>query len=168
MACNAITLSGVAIDCGNVGGLKKVYIAPIADVTGVTETSGGTLTVTMASGKTFSEYSFRKGNANFVSEGSADDAAGTYFVTTTLTCQFNKMETAKRTEMLNLIKGQCYVIAQDNNGLYWFIGKDSYISSNVAAASGAQRADSNNYTLTAVAETNELPIELSSTSGLFV
>ena len=32
------------------------------------------------------------------SEGSQDDAAGTYFVTTTLTAQFNKMETVKRTE----------------------------------------------------------------------
>lgn len=163
MACNSITLSGVALDCSNVGGLSKVYIAPVADVTGVTvSTSGTTATISMAAGKTFKEFSFRRGNSNFASEGSRDDAAGTYFVTTTLTAQFNKMEAAKRVEMTNLVNAPAYVIALDNNGIYWLIGYGSYGSSSVSAASGAQRGEANAYTLTLVSETNELPYEVPS------
>ena len=165
MSCNAVTLLGVALDCGNVGGLEKVYIAPVADVAGISE-STGTVTVTMVEGKKFKEFSFRKGNANFTSEGSQDDAAGTYFVTTTLTAQFNKMETVKRTEMVALARTNCYVIAKDMNGIYWFIGNGSYCIANAGANSGAQRADSNNYTLTITSETNDLPIEVGTVTGL--
>jgi hypothetical protein len=169
MACNSITLSGVALDCSNVGGLSKIYIAPIVDVSGITvSATGTTASITMASGKTFKEFSFRKGNANFTSEGSRDDAAGTYFVTTTLTAQFNKMEAAKRVEMVNLVNAPAYVIALDNNGIYWLIGYGSYGTSSVSAASGAQRGEANAYTLTLTAETNELPYEVPSSqmSGL--
>ena len=167
MACNAITLNGVFLDCGNVGGLQKIYISPIDAVSGITEGTGGTVTIAMNDTKKFKEFSFRKGNANFTSEGSQDDTAGTYFVTSTVTAQFNKMETAKRTEMVALTKAQCYVIALDQNGLFWLIGKGSYATSNVSAASGAQRADSNNYTLVITSETNELPNEVPVTTGLF-
>ena len=170
MACTTYVLSGIPIDCGSIGGLSKLYIAPVADVVSMTIAADGLgdaiTAITMASNKKFKTFNFRKGNANFTSEGSQDDAAGTYFVTTTLTAQFNKMETVKRTEMVALARTNCYVIAKDMNGIYWFIGNGSYCIANAAANSGAQRADSNNYTLTITSETNDLPIEVGAVTGL--
>lgn len=165
MACTSITLNGVALDCGNVGGLKKVYIAPIDAVTGVTiDSTSGVTAIYMTGTKTFKEFSFRRGNANFVSTGNRDDAAGTYFVETVLTMQFNKMEYAKRNEMVSLVSAPCYIIAQDNNNLYWMIGYGGtdgyYASNNVTAQSGAQLAEGNFYTLTATAQTPSLPYEV--------
>lgn len=161
MAC-PITLTGVAIDCGQVGGLKEVYIAPVADVTGITVASGEVTAIAMATGKKFKLFAFRRGNANFVATGNVDDAAGTKYVETVLTAQFNKMETAKRTEMAAIMANQVYIIAKDYNGLYWFIGESGYGYGNVTGQSGAQMADSNNYTLTVTAQTPELPYQAQS------
>lgn len=160
MSCS-ITLTGIALDCGNVGGLKKVWIAPIEDVTDVVASEGisGSISgITMASGKKFKEFSFRKGNANFVSTGSRDDKAGTSFVTTVVTMQFNKMELVKRTEVQALSKGNTYVIALDNNGNYHFIAYDSYATGSATGQSGATMAEANMYTVTLTAETAEHPM----------
>lgn len=167
MPCS-ITLTGVSLECGNVGGLKELYIAPIEDVSalGFTGTTGGQWlnTITMVSTKKFKKFSFSRGNANFVSTGNRDDAAGTVYNETVVTAQFNKMETAKRTEMVSLSKGNTYVIALDNNGLYWFIGYGSYVSGGVNAQSGAQFGESNNYVVTLTAQTAELPFEVNPTA----
>lgn len=163
MACTSATLSGIALDCGNIGGLKALYIADILDVTGVTVASGKVTAIAMASTKKFKLFSFRKGNANFVSTGNGDDASGTNFVDTVTTVQFNKMETAKRTEMQALVSANTYVIAQDYNGAYWFIGYDSYNNALVNAATGAAMSDANAYTVTLSSQTSELPIEVEST-----
>jgi hypothetical protein len=157
MGCS-ISLTGVAIDCGQVGGLKEIYIAPVEDVTGTIIIADGAVdTVPLASGKKFKLFAFRKGNANFVSTGNVDDAAGTKYVETVLTAQLNKMETAKRTEMSAIMASQVYVIAKDYNGLYWFIGYGGYGYGNVNGQSGAQMGDANSYTLTITAQTPDLP-----------
>lgn len=171
MACNNVTLGGISLDCGNVGGLQAVYIAPITDVTGVTvSVTGDTISaIGMASAKKFMKYSFKRGNANFVSTGNKSDAASTYFVETVLTAQFNKMETAKRKDMVALASVNSYIIAQDNNGIYWFIGYGNFGGAgNVTGNSGAQMADANQYTLTITAQTAELPYEVDSAAVLLV
>lgn len=158
MACTPITLSGISIDCANVGGVKKLYLIPTNEVTEVALDAVGAVSgITVTSGSAFSEFSFRRGNANFTAEGNRDDAAGTYFATTTLTYQTNYMDKDKRAELQKLIKGNTYAIVIDNNDEAWFLGYDSYLSGSVSATTGAAMADSNNYTLTAIAETKELP-----------
>lgn len=162
MACNSITLSGIILDCGSVGGIKNLYIAPLADVTGVTVSTGNTVSaIAMSAAKKFVKYSFKRGNANFVTTGNKDYKASTYFVSTVLTAQFNKMETAKRNEMMNLIKGNPMIIAQDNNDIYWLIGSTSFGGdANVNAQSGAELAEGNFYTLTITSDQPELPYEV--------
>lgn len=162
MACVSQTLTGIALDCGNVGGLKALYIADILDITGVTVASGKVTAIEMVSTKKFKLFSFRKGNANFESTGNKNDQAGTNFVETVTTAQFNKMETAKRTEMEALTAGNTYVIAKDYNDIYWLIGYESYNSATVKGASGAALADANAYTITLTAQTAGLPFEVDS------
>ena len=74
MACTSVTLNGIALDCGNVGGLKALYIVDVLDVSSVTVTSGAISAITMVSSKKFKKFDFRKGNANFTSTSNRNDA----------------------------------------------------------------------------------------------
>ena len=160
MACVSQTLNGIAIDCGNTGGLKALYLVDVVDVSGITVASGEVSAISMVDTKKFKAFSFRKGNANFASTGNRDDAAGTSYVETVTTAQFNKMETAKRSDLVALASANAYVIAQDQNDKYWFIGYNSYNTSVTSAASGAALADANSYTVTLTSQTKELPMEV--------
>lgn len=163
MSCTT-TLLGIQLECdSNIGGLSALYIAPITSVTGTSISAEGVITgVTMASGEKFKQYSFKRGNAQFTSTGTHDEKAGTIFYTTELTVSFNKQEKLKRTEMLQLTKGQTYVIAKDYNGEFHFIGYGSYATGNVVGASGSEMGDANNYQLTMTSMTAELPNPVSS------
>lgn len=164
MACTT-TLLGIALDCSaNVGGLNALYIVPVSDVSGISLASDGEVSgISMVSGKTFKTYSFKRGNAQFTTTGSHDDKADTSFYTTELTVSFNRQEKLKRKEMLELTKGQTYVIAKDYNGIYHFIGYGSYVSGNVVGNTGAEMGDANNYALTLTSMTPELPNTVLST-----
>ena len=157
MACSTV-LTGIALDCANAGGIKKVYIAPISDVTAVTVTAGAVSAITMSGTKKFKEYSFRKNTASLTKTATKDDAAGTSFVTSEVALKFAKMDNAKRTEMQALLTGNVYVIVLDNNGEYWFLGYDSYCSASAATGeSGTSLGDANQYTINLSAETVEFP-----------
>ena len=157
MACSTV-LTGIALDCANAGGIKKVYIAPIADVSSVTVNAGAVSAITMANSKKFKEYSFRKNTASLTKTATKDDAAGTSFVTSEVALRFAKMDNAKRTEMQALLTGNVYVIVLDNNGKYWFLGYDSYCSASAATGeSGTSLGDANQYTINLSAETVEFP-----------
>lgn len=157
MACSTV-LTGIALDCANAGGIKKVYIAPIADVSAVTVAAGKVTAITMGDTKKFKEYSFRKNTASLTKTATKDDAAGTSFVTSEVALRFAKMDNAKRTEMQALLTGNVYVIVLDNNGEYWFLGYDSYCSASAATGeSGTSLGDANQYTINLSAETVEFP-----------
>ena len=160
MSCLPVSFSGIALDCGNVGGIKTLYIADVLNVDKVTVTDGEVSAITMKESEKFSKFEFRKGNANFVSSGTRDDSAGTSSVETVTTATFNHMETAKRKEMQGLSRANTYVIAVDYNGKAWFIGYESYNSGTVNANTGSAMADANNYEMTLTSSTVELPMEV--------
>ena len=163
MSCS-ITLTGAKLECGNVGGVKNLYIAPIEDVTSIGVPVNGEIpTITMASGKTFKKYAFRKGNANYVSNITKDEKAGTVFVTTDTTIQLNKMTVALRNEMVQLTKGQFYVVVEDYNDNVWFIGYNSYNSATTGTGqTGAEMGEGNFYNLVLQSMTAEYPYALKS------
>lgn len=163
MACLPVSFNGIALDCGNVGGIRTLYIADVLNVDEVTALDGEITAITMKESEKFKKFEFRKGNANFVSSGTRDDSAGTASVETTTTATFNHMETAKRKEMQGLATSNTYVIAVDENGKAWFIGYNSYNSGSVNANTGANMADANNYEVTLTSSTVELPMELADT-----
>lgn len=164
MACSTATLTGIALDCGNVGGIQKIYVANVADVSTISvDASGEVSAITMAAAAKFKTYSFRKGNASFTVEGVRDDKNGTYFATTKITAQFNKMDKDKRSELIQLVKANAYVIVLDNNGTYWFVGKDGYVSLTTGSGqSGATMAEGNFYNIELMSETSEIPNTIAS------
>lgn len=162
MSCTSITLTGIALDCGNVGGISEFYMVDILDVSGFTFSGETMQTISMVSGKKFKKYSINPGNANFQSAPTKNDQNDTLFYTTTTTAVFNKMDASKRAEMNALGKGKVYVIVKDNNDTYWFIGYGSYNSAAPTASTGANWGDANKYDLVLTAITKETPMVVAS------
>jgi len=156
MACTAVTLSGIPLDCGNIGGIKNVWL--INDNALVVSQASGELWIGYNSDKTLAQYSFRKGNASMTSTGNKDDKNGTYFVKTDLNLSFNKMDKGKRDDIEKIAKTNCYAIVEDNNGTYHLLGKESYLAlATVNGQSGVNMSDANQYTLVLSSDTKELP-----------
>lgn len=162
--CNQ-TLKGITLDCSHsLGGIKTVYIANYGDVESViVDDASGTISgLTMASGATFQPYQFRKQTGSMTSTLTVDETAGVNYVSTELSLVFTKMETAKRIELSALSIGQLAVIVEDSNGVFWYLGKDDYVSVSAGGAqTGTAKGDGNNYTLTLRDESDTYPYEIS-------
>lgn len=172
--CNQ-TLAGIQLDCSNsLGGIKAVYIANYCDVTKVeidtvddstptsADTTYGKITgITMNSGALFKPYRFRKQTGSMTSTLTVDETAGVNYVSTELALVFGKMETTKRLEVAALSKGQLAVIVEDSNGLFWYLGKDDYVSATAGGGNtGTAKGDQNAYTITLKDESATYPYEI--------
>lgn len=148
--CNQ-TLAGITLDCTNsMGGIKSVYIANYGDVSGVTVGEDGEITeISMTSNGKFKAYQFRKQTGSMTSVLNVDETSGLNYVSTELALVFTKMETAKRLELSALSIGQLAVIVEDCNGVFYYLGKDDYVSASAGGANtGTSKSDANSYTLT--------------------
>ena len=162
MACN-VTLTGIALDCGtNLSGVKAIYLANDASVGNVT-VSEGEISAIDASAGTFKKYVPAKNTGSLTKTLTKDESTGVMYYTNEAVAQFNRMETAKRTEIANIDRGQFKAIVLDSNGKYWFLGKDNYVSASaVTGQTGAGLDEGNFYTLTLTDISAELPYEVQS------
>ena len=161
MACN-VTLMGIALDCvTNLSGIKAIYLANDASVGDVTVTEGEISAIDASAG-TFYEYIPAKNTGSLTKTLTKDESTGVMYYTNEVVAQFNKMETAKRTEIANIDRGHFKAVILDSNGKYWFLGKDNYVSASaVTGQTGAGLDDGNFYTLTLTDISAELPYALS-------
>ena len=159
MACQSIALNGISGHCDSAtGGIKAVYIAEAADVTDVSvnATTGVIDTITMASGKKFKKYTFRKQSSNFNSEASIDDAIGSRYWTNNVDMVFVKADAAKRLEMNALLQDDCVAIVLDQMDNYIYMGYDNPVSATAGTQeTGTQFSDRNGYTITLTDQSNE-------------
>lgn len=162
MACN-VTLTGIALDCGtNLSGIKAIYLANDASVGDVT-VSDNEISAIDGSAGTFKKYVPAKNTGSLTKTLTKDESTGVMYYTNEAVAQFNRMETAKRTEIANIDRGQFKAIVLDNNGKYWFLGKDNYVSATaVTGQTGAGLDEGNFYTLTLTDISAELPYEVKS------
>jgi hypothetical protein len=161
MACNTVTLNGINGRCDtSAGGIKRILIAQKDDVTNINvDTTTGIIdTITMATGKYFVQWLFRKNTGNYTTSLSSDPAIGTQAVTTDLNLQFTKAEATKRLEIQSAINAAAVVIIEDMYGQYILLGKDNEVSvTSVNQQSGTAVTDLNGYTLTFQDVSLELP-----------
>lgn len=161
MACNTVTLNGINGRCDtSAGGIKRILIAQKDDVTNINvDTTTGIIdTITMATGKYFVQWLFRKNTGNYTTSLSSDPAIGTQAVTTDLNLQFTKAEATKRLEIQAAINAAAVVIIEDMYGQYILLGKDNEVSvTAVNQQSGTAVTDLNGYTLTFQDVSLELP-----------
>lgn len=166
LLCSSIELAGTKLDCSpSIGGIKTVYLAKYSDVTGVTETSGEISAITLESGAKWYEYQFRKNTGSLTSTLNVDDASGSVYVTNELALVFSKMETEKRIEMSALALGQVVAVVEDSNGVFWYLGKDDYVSASAGTGeTGTAKGDRNAYTLTLSTDSLDWPFALTATA----
>ena len=159
MACTQ-TLAGIIRDClPNMGGIRAVYLANYADVDSLTEASGVITAITMVSSKKFYKYEFVRNTASMSSNYSVNAENGTTYVETDLLMVFNRMDTAKRLEIVALAQGELVAIVEDNNGNMWYLGHDEPLTLNAGdGLTGTARADRNGYSVTLRDNSLEMPL----------
>lgn len=162
------TINGLARDCGvNIGGLKKVYIAPYDEGATIAVTAGAIATYTAGQGAAkYKAFNFRAGAASMTSTSQIDAVSGVNMVQTQLVMNFGRMDATKRTEIQALLQGEVMAIAVDNNGVAWFLGKDTPVVAVGAqnAQTGAAKTEANQYGITLQDESAELPYPFADSS----
>ena len=160
MACIQ-TLAGISRDCANsMGGIAEVLLANKAEVT-ETVTSGKVSAIAMADSAKFHRYLFAPETASMSSNFQVNAQNGTKFVQTDLVMVFNRMETAKRAEIMAMAQSELVAIVKDANGLNWFLGHDEPLMLSAGdGLTGTARADRNGYSATLQDNSLELPYEV--------
>ena len=162
MACPK-TLTGIGFECKDaVGGIVEAYISDINDVVSITPTADKVTAITMAEGKKYHTYKFRKQTGSVNSTINTDINAGTTWYQTDVVLQFTKMETSKRVEISALATGQTSIIVKDSMGKYWLVGTKESPAELTAgtAATGTAMGDLNGYNITLSEMGAALPLEV--------
>lgn len=157
MACT-ITLSGIPYDCDvNLSGVKMIYLADYASITSVAVDASGNATIT-ASDTPFYAYTPAKNTASLTKTMTKSEETGVLYFTNELVGNFNKMDLTKRKEMNEIARGQMLAVVLDNNGIYWVLGADNYVTATVLTGqTGAGPDDGNFYSVTITDVSGALP-----------
>ena len=109
---------------------------------------------------TFSSFFIRRNTSNYTEETAADLINGSTFVTQTINLVFHRREAAKSNALKILGSGQAYLAAVvlDANGKYWYFPYMQLTAT--GEGSGTARADGSKYTVTTVAENENLALEV--------
>lgn len=164
MACTQ-TLAGISRDClGNSGGIRKVWLANYDNVASLTESSGAITAISMSNTEKFKLYEFARNTSSMSSNYAVNAENGTSYVETDLLMVFNRMDTAKRLEIVAMAQGLLAAIVEDNNGNKWYLGHDYPVTINAGdGLTGTARGDRNGYSVTLRDESNELPMPFTGT-----
>lgn len=161
MACNQ-TLNGLARDCQpSMGGIVEAYAINKEHIGEMTLAEGIVTAITLADGEKFKTFSFARNTGSMTSTYTSDPATGVRYVTTDLVLQFNRMETAKRVEIMALAQNELCLVVKDANGKYWLLGKDEPVMATGAeGVTGTARGDRNGYSITLQDTSLEMPYEV--------
>ena len=109
---------------------------------------------------TFSSFFIRRNTSNYTEETAADLINGSTFVTQTINLVFHRREMAKSNALKILGSGQAYLsaVVLDANGKYWYFPYMQLTAT--GEGSGTARADGSKYTVTTVAENENLALEV--------
>ena len=147
MACT-IT-DGIALDCiEGLGGIKTAWILG-GSITGFTEDVTDQITDIAGTG-TYFKFELPKDTASFTQTANIAPTNGTLFYTQELTMNFQKMDTAKRNVLKLLLKNRdLSVVFEDNNGVYWLLGKVRGCQASASTGvTGTAPGDANQFTVT--------------------
>ena len=161
MSC-ALT-QGYIIDCrSGMGGIKEVYFMAKQDVASFTEDAGVITALSKDTGKRFYKYELEKATASLTENFNISVQNGTQYFTPELSIVLNKLQANTRNEILLLAKNSLVAVAKDNNGKYWFLGKERGLDlTGGNAATGVAEGDRGGYTLTFTGAEPDLAPEVS-------
>jgi len=159
MACT--TIESILKGCeNNIGGITSIYIndqdnvvGPIVDANYIISDFG-----TLA--EQFLPFEFRRNTGMYTEEAAIDLVNGSSFYTQTVTLIFHRREAAKSKAIKILGEGQrdLALVVGDANGKYWYFPKAQLTA--VTEGSGTAKADGSKYSVTFVAEAENLAMEV--------
>lgn len=162
MSCDLT--QGFLLSCNDaVGGLKNIYIANHADITGVTIASGE---MTVAAGDVY-QYQPNKntGSATFNPTVSLEN--GTVFYTHQLQFTLGKLDVTKRNELEILAKAKVMVFVEMNDGQTMVLGygTGAFLTAGTFQT-GATFGDLQGYQITITADETQQPLFLPAGDGV--
>ena len=123
MACS-LTQGHTPKTCKTSAGTKSFLIAEYESVTSITKTAGVITTITKASGKRFFRYKQKAEVANWKQTGTGDPKVGTIAYDVEATVEMLGLDQASQTELDLLMANTVVMIAEDNDGTFWYLGED--------------------------------------------
>lgn len=162
--CGSVTLSAIDARCDtSFGGIKRVLVANRDDVT-VTVGETGITAITLAQGKNFVEWQFRKNTGSLTSTVANDATIGSSFATTEVSLQFTKAEATKRLAIQSAINANAVVIVEDMYGQYIYLGlENDVVVTSATMVTGTAATDLNGFTLVFQDVASQLPYFVEST-----
>lgn len=143
--------SGVQNDsCGTgVGGIRKIYIAGGGEITGYTFDADNQITgMTSEMGTTLYGFELKRGVNSLVQTITKNYENGTLFYEQVLNIVLYKMDKDKRNQILLLgVNDFLQIIAEDNNGILYMLGKVNGMTLSGTAETGTALADRNGFSL---------------------
>lgn len=162
MACN--TLTSILKGCdNNIGGITSILINDQDNVVGPIVQAAYLITDFGTLADPFIPFEFRRNTGMYTEEAAIDLVNGSSFVTQTVTLMFHRREAAKSKAIKILGEGQrdLALVVGDANGKYWYFPKAQLTA--VAEGSGTAKADGSKYSITFVAENENLAYEVDAT-----
>ena len=160
MSCT--TLETITKGCdNNIGGITSILVNDMDNLGTIVQanwvvSSFGTLV------DEFVAFEFKRNTGNYTEEVAADLINGSSFTTGTVTLMFHRREAAKSKAIKVLGEGQrdLALVVGDANGKYWYFPNAQITA--VSEGSGAAKADGSKYSVTFVAEYENLAYEVNS------
>lgn len=152
MSCSNLT-AGLSLDCNSSqGGIDKVFIAN-GPVESITETSGVITAITVGGSplapSDFFTFETPRQQSSVNEEVAISQENGTVTYTQSLTLMMNKLDAAKRNQILLMAEAtSMVVVAKTNSGKFLSIGieRGAYLGS-ASATTGVAYADKEGYEL---------------------
>ena len=166
MGClSDFTLKGITLDCNPVlAGIKRVYLGYNDQFTITPDAKTQTATIAAKSGATGAKlyaYDIVANTGGLTSTVTKNEQNGTRYYTNTIAMQFNRLEAAKHLEVQAMAAEALVAIVETNDGKYWVVGADSYLSATESTAqTGSSFDDLNGYTISLAARSAYLPFSI--------
>lgn len=161
------SLNGIGRGCAaNLAGIDTLYLADFDLVKAVGDKETMELTSVEAVGsvaKPFYTY-LLEAEVGSLTSTLTKATGGIHYYTHEINAQFNKMSAEKHVELQAISKGACAGVVKDNNGKYWYVGADKYITGEDTVAQAGQSFDDfNGYSTVLRGRSATMPFELKGT-----
>ena len=166
MGClSNFTLTGIKLDCNPVlAGIKRVYLGYNDQLTITPDTENQTATIAAKAGVETAKlypYDVVANTGGLTSTITKNEQNGTRYYTNTIAMQFTRLEAAKHLEVQAMAAEALVAVVETNDGKYWVVGADSYLSATEAnVQTGSSFDDLNGYTISLAARSAYLPFEI--------
>jgi hypothetical protein len=162
MSCTTLTAITKGCD-NNIGGITAIYINDMDNVGTPTIDQTAYMVDAQTVTEPYEVFEFRRNTGNFTEESAVDFANGSSFVTATITLMFHRREASKSKAIKILSEGQrdLAIIVKDANGKFWYFPYAQL--SATAEGSGTAKADGSKYSVTFIAENENLAYEVDPT-----